>query len=280
MTEGSYGAVLVRFSDLWKHLSDAGDEIGWHPHFWRLAKDGSTWFHEVDDEDFQTRMLEESFAAFEADLGFAPTSVRMGWDYHNNRSMQTLARLGVHIDLSALPFQSFAGSYNDRGASFAGCFDWSTSGSLPYRPSRLDYRIPAVSDEISIMELPQNLLQSSFSAFLSEARGAVRDRSPRRLIRALGPNRIVASTTVKACSPPFLFRSMVRDVLRREEDWIATYFHPDELLARKGSLINDLIHRLSYFSTNVRSVVRIAERHGRPVEFVTATEAADLLAHE
>ncbi|MBZ0267872.1 hypothetical protein K8I85_06940 [bacterium] len=276
-TEGSYDAALHRFADLWRQLEEAGDEIGWHPHFWRLQPDGRVWFHEIDDEEFQRTMLREAHAAFVAARGSKPASVRMGWDYHSNASMETLSELGIRIDLSALPYQSFAGARDDRGASFAGFYDWSTTGTLPYHPSAADYRLPGEGDRLAILALPQNLLRSRLAAVLAEARGALRDRSPARLMRALSPNAPAAHSTVKICSPPFLFRSMVTDVLRRGEDWIVTYFHPDELLDRKGSFVNDVIHRLSYFVENVRTVVRVASRHGRPVHFLTAAQAAEEL---
>jgi hypothetical protein len=274
VTEGSYDAALHRFADLWRQLEDAGDEIAWHPHFWRLQPDGRVWFHEIDDEEFQRTMLREAHAAFVAARGSVPASVRMGWDYHSNASMGTLSELGVRIDLSALPYQSFAGSRDDRGASFAGLYDWSTTGTLPYHPSAADYRRPAGRDGLDILELPQNLLRSRLAALLAEARGALRDRSPARLVRALSPGAPAVHSTVKICSPPFLFRSMVADVMRRGEDWVVTYFHPDELLDRKGSIVNDVIHRLSYFVANVRTVVRMAERGGREVRFLTAAQAA------
>lgn len=278
VTEGSYGYEIDAFRDLWARCRASGDEIGWHPHLWRLADDGRTWFHEVADLDFQSEMLHEAHAAFCDVWGGPPVSVRMGWDYHNNRTMADLASLGIRIDLSALPYQRFAGARNDRGASFAGYFDWSTTETRPYRPSRSDYRRSGVGqDELDILELPQGLLRSRLAGLLSEGRGALRERSLGRLIRSLRPQGAVANLTVKACSPTFLFRAMVRDVLRRDEDWVVTYFHPDELLPDKGQLVNNLIHRARYLERNIRSTLSEAARVGRAVRFLTAAEAVEVL---
>jgi hypothetical protein len=276
-TEGAASALVSSRRDLWRHCADAGDEIAWHPHFWRLADDGRTWFHETEDLGFQEAMLRDAHSGFTEAWGSPPRSVRMGWDYHSNVSMATLADLGVGIDLSALPRQSFAGAHDDRGASFAGCFEWSVTGTRPYRPSRSDYRLPGSGTEaLDIVELPQSLLTSRFVGLLGEARGAVRDRSIARLVRAFGPG-AVSHSTVKACAPPPLFRWMVRDVLRRGEDWIVTYFHPDELLPRKGNLINDFLHRADSFLANMRTALALVRASGRTARFVTAGEAADLL---
>jgi hypothetical protein len=204
----------------------------------------------------------------------------MGWDFHNSLTMTEISNLGVAIDLSALPFQAYPGAFHDRGASFAGFFDWSTTSTAPYHPSRTDYRLPPKTsdDALAIVELPQGLLRSRLVGLLSEVRGSVRERSLTRLARAFAPRRgYAANTTIKACSPPPLFRAMIRDILRRQEDWIVTYFHPDELLPRKGRLLNDLIHKPEYFRQNVYSILKLAKTHGRGVEFLTAAEAADAL---
>jgi hypothetical protein len=277
-TEGAYETLIETRRALWQRCERSGDEIGWHPHFWRLAEDGATWFQEMDDREFQRTMLREAHAAFTRAWGRPPASVRMGWDYHNNDTMAELANLGVRIDLSALPYQWFAGSRNDRGASFAGYFDWSTSGTAPYRPSRRDYRVPGKGpDSLPILELPQGLLRSRLAGFLAEARGALRERSIDRLVRAATGRAEASNSTIKACAPTALFRAMVKDILRRGEDWVVTYFHPDELLPRKGKLVNDLIHRASYFLANVGVVLDLAGSVGRRVEFVTAAEAASIL---
>ena len=279
VTEGAYEASIVERKDIWKHCELAGDEIGWHPHFWRLEPDGRTWFHEVDDLEFQGRMLRESHAAFSSAWGKPPMSVRMGWDYHNATTMTEISKLGIRIDFSALPYQYFPGARNDRGASFAGLFDWRRTGTLPYHPSREDYQARGEgTSALDIVELPLGLLRSRLVGLLSEARGALRDRSPRRVLSSLRPGGAVAHSTIKACAPTPLFRAMVKDTLNRGEDWLATYFHPDELLPSKGQLVNDLIHKPSYFVKNMEAVVRIAGRRGREVHFLTASEAADTLS--
>jgi hypothetical protein len=278
-TEGSAAFLMESYQSTWRRCEASGDEIGWHPHFWRLAADSCTWFHETRDADFQRDILREGFEVFRIARGVPPRSVRMGWDFHTNDTMNEISRLGVSIDFSALPRQRFGGSYDDRGASFAGAFDWSHTGTAPYHPSRDNYQLPGDGDcALPIIELPLGLLRSRFVGFLGEARRALRDRSLTRAARALLPGGAVSHTTVKACAPPILFRAMVADILSRHEDWLATYFHPDELLPTKGQIVNSLIHRADYFLKNARNLVCQVERSGRHVEFVTAAEAADILS--
>ncbi len=279
-TEGGLAALVESRAELWRACEDAGDEIGWHPHFWRLGPSGGRWFHEVEDRGFQLNMLREAHQAFEAAWGRPPRSTRMGWYYHNNESLAELARLGVRIDFSARPYQSFAGRRDDRGAVFAGYFDWSTTGTLPYRPSRRDYRVPASErdDALDIIELPLGLLRSGWVGILSELRRAARDHSLERVLAIARGGGAPSTATIQACGPPILFKAMVRSILDRGESWVVTYFHPDELLPRKGDFVNDRLHRPDHFLKNMKALLEAGRRSGRPVHFLTASEASEVLS--
>ena len=278
VTEGYHAQLLKDHAALWQRCERSGDEIAWHPHVWRLRKDGKTWFQEINDHQFHRKVLTEGFNEFAAARGTSPKSVRMGWDYHNNTTMATLSDLGIRIDFSALPYQTHLGTKNDRGAGFVGYYEWSRTRTVPYFPSRQDYQMRGQGvDQLDIIELPVGLLQSKFVGFLSEARGALRDGSILRLLRSLIPGRTIANTSIKACAPTFLFRAMITDILRRGEEWVVTYFHADELIPNKGHFINNWAHRSDYFIRNMQILLKLTNGTGRDVQFITASEASVLL---
>lgn len=274
VTEGTAAYLLRTYATVWERCLRSGDEIGWHPHFWRLHQDGVTWFQDIRDATFQKTILTDGFHAFAESWGKPPVSVRMGWDYQNTAAMTALADLGIRIDFSALPYQQCAGSQNDRGASFAGYYDWARTGTAPYFPSAADYQQPG---ELPLVELPNSVLHSKLIGFLAEARIAVRERSLRRLCRALSPGQAVATRSLQVCLPPPLFQPMVQELLARQEDWLVTYFHPDQLLPDKGQWLNNHIHRRAHFIRNMQTLLTRATQAGRPVEFLTAAEAAEKL---
>ena len=94
----------------------------------------------------------------------------------------------------------------------------------------------------------------------------------------MGFNPSVSNTSIKVCAPTFLFSAMVKNVLDRQESYLVTYFHPDELIMNKGHFLNNRIHHPNHFIRNMQVLLRLAKRRGRDVCFITASEAADRLS--
>ena len=202
----------------------------------------------------------------------------MGWVYQNNTTMIELADLGVLIDFSALPYQKHAGAKGDRGAGFVGYFDWEATGTAPYFPSKKDFRVPGERDDkLRIVELPMGILQSKLVGFLLEIRRAIRARSFSRFAKTLSSGGNVAKVSFPITFSTRFFRVMVEDILSREEDWLVTFFHADELLPDKKHVMNNLLYRADYFINNMQILLQQAAKAGRKVEFLTAAEAAEIL---
>lgn len=271
ITEGSHSYLLNAFTELWKQCENSGDEIGWHPHFWRLDNNQTTWVQEIHDIEFQRSVLREGFEAFTEAWNKPPKSVRMGWDYHNNETLCMLSELGVHIDFSALPYQ--------RNEDSLGYYDWSRTATHPYFPSANDFQQQGTKeDALSIVELPVGILQSKWVDAVFQLWMAVKRKSVARLWRLVRNNNLPSNPrTMTICAPPFLFNAMTRDILRRKEDWFVTYFHPDELLPDKGAFLNNMGYRLENFVKNIRYLCAQAERNNRKVIFMTSFEAAQIL---
>jgi hypothetical protein len=139
---GRASYLLDRHDTLWRRLKDQGDEIGWHPHLYALARDGS--FGPERDDDRLARQLRETHAELKTS-GYEFASVRMGEAIGSNIVMRTLAELGLRADSSAIPGRR----RNDESR----VFDWSCSPNFPYRPSVADYRAPGLP-ALPILEVP------------------------------------------------------------------------------------------------------------------------------
>lgn len=152
--EGAYAWALRAHRRLLASLQDSGDELGWHPHFWRRAAPHAPWVQELADVDWQVEMLRRAHADFATGFAGPPRSVRMGWSYHNNRTYGTLEELGVAVECSAIP--GYRTLRRSAPAAKENLFDWYTTPRAPYRPSRADYRRPAREGETSsrLTEVP------------------------------------------------------------------------------------------------------------------------------
>src|SRR5437773_2829351 len=58
--QGEYGWVVRAHSALLRSLQQSGDELGWHPHFWRRDSSKGRWFQELEDLDWQVEMLRQA----------------------------------------------------------------------------------------------------------------------------------------------------------------------------------------------------------------------------
>jgi hypothetical protein len=257
-------------------LRRSGDEIGWHPHFWRRENPGSAWYQETEDVPWQRRMLEEAHAALER-AGLRPLSVRMGWDYHNDETLATLARLGVRIDFSALPgMRTFHGTAPRRSENL---FDWHRAPDRPYHPSTRDYQRRARDGEAShaLVELPTFVSRSRPWGLVAGAQLARKTRRARALWDALRRPSYFINVTAR----PALFAPMVSGLRRalrasgRTAPVFATYFHPDELLPNRTSL-----YALSHVRENLGALLGAIRREGARAIFLTAGEFADRALRE
>src|SRR3990172_2198567 len=58
--QGQYGWFARSHASLLRSLQESGDELGWHPHFWRRDAQNGAWFQEVEDLDWQVDMLHKA----------------------------------------------------------------------------------------------------------------------------------------------------------------------------------------------------------------------------
>ncbi len=270
-----YAWVLSNFKQHLLQLESDGDELGWHPHFYKYSQPHNKWYQELRDIDFQIAMLDGAYKAYMRELPGRAKSVRTGWIYHNCETMKKLASLGVETDFSALPGLRTRANASDPMPY--NVFDWYASPSQPYHPSVSDYRREPREGEkaLSILEIPNFVSSSRFWSTLGGLHLSKKMKSPMHLVDALRRPTYWINITGK----PKLFAPLATtldNVLRKSDspELFVSYFHADELLETGSSM-----YSLQGMVENLTTILRICEKRGFEAEFVTASAARGLLVN-
>jgi len=159
-----------QFEKLWRKLEASGDEIAWHPHLWRWSDAHGCWYQETEDDEWIAECLERGYEALCKTYGGRIITSRMGWEFHNNVTMQKIDELGIQLDMSAVPGRRRKAK-SDRGSMKHGELDWEITGPEPYHPSCKDYRRPAVDGEtaLDVMEVPRAACKSRLWGIVCKA---------------------------------------------------------------------------------------------------------------
>jgi hypothetical protein len=241
--EALYGKadyVFSRHQEEISELQQHGHEIGWHAHCYVLV-DGQ-WKQNIN----VTSILNELKKYAPLALSYEMRSVRMGWGFHKNETLGLLSNLGFLVDSSAIPRPAYRWEETIK--------DWNGTPSLPYFPSKLDYRIPG-EPFLSILEVPMSVTH----------------------IQSPSDNEQVLRYINLAYHPDVLKEPM--------ELWIAkhscliTVTHPYELLRRKKN--HDLLaFDPDALEQNLLAIDEFAEKKGISVSFRTLSELAGTYVRE
>ena len=159
------------YSKWYKEIVDTllqeGEEVGWHVHTWRWSKERNSWYQEINDDEWIKSCYKNGFSDFKDILGFAPTSFRAGWGFHNNVSMSQLEELGIKVDLSALPGIKNSGEKNAEGSLFNGFADWERTDIYPYQPSKEDYQISS-ENHYRLLEIPMTTFKKPLISYINQ----------------------------------------------------------------------------------------------------------------
>jgi len=266
---GEYGWVVRAYESFLRSLQRSGDELGWHPHFWRRDTETSRWFQEVNDVDWQVEMLREAHGDLATCFPGAPKSVRMGWGYHNNRTYRALGELGVAVDLSAVPgYRTLTGAPPARTENL---FDWHSTPRTPFKPSLVDYRRAAREGESSCqaLEVPSFVSASVRWGLVSGLQLARKTGDLAQLWYAVRRPTYCINVTAR----PVFFAPLVaqlRRTLRRPGNGplvFSTQCHADELVPNRSALYSiDSVH------TNLAALLRACDAAHTPVQFVQACQ--------
>ncbi len=264
---GSYSYILDKHKNFLLHLEQSGDELAWHPHFWNYDEHARTWYQECFDVDWQIAMLEEAHAAYQKALPNRARTVRMGWDYHNNRTFATLQRLGVELDFSAIPGMKIdPKTKQQRSVNF---FDWYHSPNRPYTPKLSDYRREAGDgdESFTLHEAPNFVSESRVWGVIRGLALARKMKSPLQLLYGiLRPTYWINITAKPSLFAP-IARQLEKNIKRQEHTVFVTYFHPDELIENKHRL-----YSLENMANNISEMLRVADRTQATPIFTRAHE--------
>jgi len=251
---GEFGWIFKKYDYIWNLLNDRGDELSWHPHFWRWSEDRRGWDQEIEDIDWMLKCLDDGFHSFYKWSRKIP-SVRMGWAYHNNQTMIKLNELGIRTDLSAIPGCKSEGKYISK--TFCDCQDWGITSGAPYFPSREDYRI-AGEDRLKILEIPMTvsrdpLVYALYGMAINNRFMSIPGKFPISLFK--DPKKFFE-----------IIKGQVRKIkhnIRRKH--IGIYFHPTDLFSKNAYKL---------FKTNLSSLPDIMTKEKVTFSFNTANEAS------
>lgn len=202
--------VAGEFAEFWKARAELGDELGWHPHFWRFSENKRLWYHETRDVDWIRDCLREGHTALSRH--FRINVAKTGWTFHTNATMKAFSDLGVQADLSALPGMRYSGFVPGTDLPL-GAYDWSRSPQEPYHPREDDYQKPGLARALPILEIPN----WTFPVERIRALGRSRRQRPRR------------DFANPAKHPMLMHRGFRRPPMTVP---FLCYFHPEELTDR------------------------------------------------
>jgi len=259
---GNAGWCLREFSSFWKELEKGGDEIGWHLHLWRWNPRYEIWYQEIQDNEWIEECILQGFTGFRDEWGRPPSSIRMGWVFHSNFTMEKISALNIKVDFSAVSDLTKAIVSKGATRNIYDYGDWKGSPLHPYHPSHLDYRVPSRGQNLPIWEIPSMSLSSRFLMWPYNFKALISGKN-NILLKPIFPATITLA--------PLLFERALLHWLSINKlekiIFLATYFHPDELLSL----------RKEFFIKNLSCIQKLARFHKMNVHFATASETVDIL---
>ncbi len=264
---GRYASILALHRNFFLELENSGDELAWHPHFWRKDAGSGQWYQECHDVDWQVDMLKQAHADYQSELQGRGKSVRMGWDYHNNDTFTTLQNLGVLVDFSAIPGMRIDSSA-DKLNTF-NSFDWEKTPNHPYYPASSDYSREAKDGEktSTLIEAPNFVSESLFWGTVRGMVMAKKMKSLGQVFRAIRrPTYWINITGDPPLARPVL-RQLEKRLAKKESVLFVSYFHPDELLPNKHKL-----YSLENMDTNLTALLQLAKKYGIGVKYLKASD--------
>lgn len=240
---GNCAYLLERYARQWQQESDAGNELGWHPHLYRQGRSDAE-VHLIADPAEACDELEGIWEDLRV-IAFAPKAFRNGEAWHCPETLDTVERLGLRYDSSAVPGR--------RGTS-GHPMDWMGTPNKPFFPSSEDIRRPGAARRL--LELPMNTwcVRAPWDA---QARPRYMNPAIHRelFVRALAPWR----KSVCAGTAPLYV-------------WVLI-MHPDEIMAadKRDGLIS---HSRQVVYRNLESLAEAVQECGHTWEFTTLSAAA------
>lgn len=147
---GNWDYYFQKYNAIIDQLKILENEIGWHYHA-TIQNEKGQWKQHTDTE----LILTEFDIAKTYIKNYNLKSSRMGWCFHNSKTMNYLEKLNLTVDSSALPRPNYSWDIAKR--------DWSATGQSPYWPSRNNYQL---EEEMSsaVLQIPISTMPIAVSS--------------------------------------------------------------------------------------------------------------------
>jgi hypothetical protein len=138
--------LLERYSTMWRHRKNIGDEIAWHPHIYKF--ENNVWSRETDPAHVKEIICRnyKIFSKCEA----VPKVCRIGESWFDNDISALLDDLGIICDSTAMPGRMRQDDYRT--------MDWRKTPQKPYHPSIGDYQVPG-KEKRKYLEVPMSMIK-------------------------------------------------------------------------------------------------------------------------
>jgi hypothetical protein len=146
--------VVERYAKIFRELESAGDELGLHTHPWRWDERSRRWVADHGNQEWVDHCVRISFEAFHRALGRPCRSFRFGDHWMNNETMRLLEELGAQFDLTIEPGCKAPRRRNRRELVTGYLPDCSGIKNQFYRPSKSNFKEPALVDWPAIQIIP------------------------------------------------------------------------------------------------------------------------------
>ncbi len=268
----------AEFAGLWESLVERGDEIAWHPHLWRWGEQHGCWYQEIEDASWMRDCLCQGYEALSTHMGRAPTTSRMGWEFHNDVTMQQVSELGIKVDFSAIPGRFTPGQRDKWGSRFNCYVDWRSTPERSYTPSASDYRREPRAGEtaLSVTEVPMSTFRSKLLGIGAHLRRVAKAKGRDRVKQLFTvSNGKTAALKAYITIHPYIFSRLVMakigEAKKTGRAVLVTAFHADEILGGRDHARS--LYDTRHLWTNLERLRIQALRGGVTLRFATASAA-------
>lgn len=278
---GDYAYPACRYKQMWMSFEGTGDEIGWHPHLTRWDEELGVWNQEISDGGWIEQCLRGGYSSLCRIFNGSIRSTRGGCHFQNNVTLKTLSSLKIRYDFSANPGQDTKAL--GRFKVINNYYDWDVTSGKPYYPSRTNYKRPAGRGEepLPILEIPLSSFHSRWMNLLKALKiGLINEKSCvkfKDLLKLRGGAFVSPMITAN----PIIFGQFLRHFEKKKPgsdgiDYIATYFHPDEVLP--NFKMTNLYTSYHFLLQNILKIKSLCKANNLSLRFVTCSELGSLLS--
>ena len=227
------------------------DEIAWHHHQYKLKQ--GEWIQELDDEFLKNNIIN----AYEEIQHYNINTIHSGWCFQNTTTINTYNDIGIKIDYSAVPGMKIdLKKYVDY------------SRVVPnniYIPNRNDHQKADNTNINKIVEIPVTTINAGYMNKMVMLGTFIRQRR-------INPSMLQNKKTYLQCTiNPLIYKRFLRKLFLEypDIDYIATYFHPDEVLPDKlKSESCKRLYRSNYMIKNIIQLIKYSISNGRRPRFI------------